>query len=306
MSRIRYTKTKFNAKTLNIIEAANTIIEEYQADGYVITLRQLYYQFVARDLILNLQTEYKRLGSIINDARLGGLIDWDAIEDRTRNLERVSSWNTPADIIETAANSFRLDLWESQPERVEVWVEKEALAGIVERAAQPLRVPFFCCRGYVSQSEMHAAAMRLRSYCHQNKKPTIIHLGDHDPSGLDMTRDIQERLEMFLSSHGFSGELTVNRIALNFDQIKKYNPPPNPAKMTDSRFGGYEAEFGSESWELDALDPKTLNALITSTIRKHIVKTQWEIDVDREESDRANLANASSRWGDVEQFLEGE
>src|SRR5580692_12534694 len=93
----------FSEGSLSLIAAATQIIEEYQADGFTLTLRQLYYQFVSRDLIENKQTEYKRLGSIINDARLAGLIDWSAIEDRTRNVEINSHWDEPSGVIQSAA-----------------------------------------------------------------------------------------------------------------------------------------------------------------------------------------------------------
>lgn len=103
---------RFRGASLEIIETANQIIDEYQDLGFRLTLRQLYYQFVARDIIANSQKEYKRLGSIINDGRLAGMIDWEAIEDRTRNVRTHSSWDDPADIIEAAARGFALDLWD--------------------------------------------------------------------------------------------------------------------------------------------------------------------------------------------------
>ena len=305
MACIVYQTQKFRKSALVMIEQANAIIREYQSAGYIITLRQLYYQFVARDLIANKLQEYKRLACVINDARLAGKIDWEAIEDRTRNLATVSAWNDPGHIIASAAASFQLNPWLYQKHYVEVWVEKEALASVVERACDPLRVPYFCCRGYTSQSEMHAAAMRLLGRIRSGKTPTIIHLGDHDPSGIDMSRDIQDRFDLFLGKYGVGGAVKVDRVALNMDQVEKYNPPPNPAKSTDSRFEGYLAEYGDESWELDALDPKTLNALITKEIKRHITdKGQWETTMAREQQGRDNLEKASDNWDNVEHFLE--
>jgi hypothetical protein len=121
----------FKDGSLAIIDAANIIIAEYEAAGFTLTLRQLYYQFVSRDLIENKQTEYKRLGSIINDARLAGLIDWSAIEDRTRNVRTVTTWTEPAEIVKAVAAQYKEDLWDSQDHRVEVWVEKDALLGVI-------------------------------------------------------------------------------------------------------------------------------------------------------------------------------
>lgn len=245
----------FQRKTRLVIEQANEIIEEYQADGYVLTLRQLYYQFVARDMIPNTQQSYDRIGSIINDARLAGKIDWDAIEDRTRELSVNLRLRDPLHGLELLRDSwYGIDMWENQPQRVEVWIEKEALAGVIAGVCDELDVPYFSCRGYVSQSEQWRAYRR-----HAAQQETIIlHLGDHDPSGIDMTRDNQDRLDLF---HGYR-ESKVERIALTPDQIAEYKPPPNFAKQTDSRFEAYAAEFGTDSYELDALNPAVLVQLI--------------------------------------------
>lgn len=253
---MKYTYQNFNFRdaSLGLIGQANEIIEEYQAEGYELTLRQLYYQFVARGLVENKAAEYNRLGKLVGNGRLAGLIDWKAIVDRTRHIEINSHWEKPSDIIQSAADSYALDTRIDQDVYIEAWIEKEALAGILERACEPLDIPYFSCRGYVSLSAMWRAARRIISQPH--KKVIIFHLGDHDPSGIDMTRDIRDRLELF------NCEVEVKRIALNMEQVEEHQPPPNPAKLTDSRCQGYIAEYGEESWELDALDPRTLTELI--------------------------------------------
>ena len=251
----------FKDSTLTIIDAANVIIAEYQAQGFSLTLRQLYYQFVARALLPNTQQSYDRLGSIINNARLAGLMDWYAIEDRTRERKRNSHWDNPRGVIESARDSYGIDMWSNQPERVEVWIEKEALVGVIEDTCRALDVPFFACRGFVSQSEQWRAGKEFRD---PKQHIVILHLGDHDPSGIDMTRDNFERLRMFSDDN-----VTVERIALNMDQIRKYNPPPNPAKVTDSRYKAYLRDYGPDSWELDALEPKVMTNLITEKVANH-------------------------------------
>ena len=135
----RYIGKNFRNSSLALIDKANEIIEDYIAEGYDLTLRQLYYQFVARDIIANRQSEYSRLGSVINDARLAGLIDWNSIIDRTRNYESLGHWDSPASILQSAANSYHIDLREDQDEYVEVWVEKDALVGVIEKACTPRR-----------------------------------------------------------------------------------------------------------------------------------------------------------------------
>ena len=257
----RFITKNFHDSSLAIIDDANDIIAEYQAQGFSLTLRQLFYQFVARDLIPNTTRSYDRLGTIINDGRMAGLIDWLSIEDRTRERKRNSHWDNPKGVIESARDSYGIDMWSNQPYRVEVWIEKEALVGVIEHTCRALDVPFFACRGYVSQSEQWRAGVEFRN---PDQHIVILHLGDHDPSGIDMTRDNFARLRMFSDDN-----VTVERIALNMDQIKKYNPPPNPAKVTDSRYETYLLAYGPESWELDALEPKTLTNLIIEKVINH-------------------------------------
>lgn len=193
MPKIRFSNLKLRKSSLTIIAQANVIIREYADMGFVLTLRQLYYQFVSRDWIDNKQSEYKQIGSIINDGRLAGLIDWNAIEDRGRNLQRLATWESPADIISACSGQFRLDLWEDQDHYIEVWVEKEALIGVIAVPCVKWRVPHFACKGYTSQSKMWDAGYnRLRLQSRNGKDITILHLGDHDPSGIDMTRDITD------------------------------------------------------------------------------------------------------------------
>jgi hypothetical protein len=281
----------FSAPKLELIETANGIIDELQGAGYMLTLRQLYYQLVSRGLMVNKQTEYKRLGDILNDAKLAGLTDWAAIEDRTRNLESVNHWEDPSQIISAVAEQFRIDKWKEQPNRVEVWVEKDALVGVLEKACRALDVAWFSCRGYTSGTELYGAGKRLARYKRGGQQPIIIHLGDHDPSGLDMTRDITDRVSMFARTH-----VEVRRIALNMDQIEQYSPPPNPAKTTDCRYEKYAQEHGEESWELDALNPSTIDELITEEVLSLRDEELWEQAEQEEERHRETLALASDNW----------
>jgi hypothetical protein len=295
--RIGYEEWTPGDAALDVIEQADRICADYRGQGYDLTLRQLYYQFVARGLISNDQRSYKRLGDIVNKARLAGYLDWNYIVDRTRNLQSVSHWETPADIIDSAARSFRIDKWDDQPTRVEVWVEKEALAGVIGQVAARHDCAWFSCRGYVSQSELWRAAMRLREYNKRDQEVVVLHLGDHDPSGIDMTRDIEDRLALF------GAEVDVRRIALNMDQVERYNPPPNPAKLTDSRAGGYIHHYGRQSWELDALDPAKLDALIEAHVLEVQDAEQFAAAEEVEAGHRDMLDAAADRWDEVVDML---
>ena len=298
--KIAYIEKRFRAESLRMIDRVNSVIEEYQSKGYDLTLRQVYYQLVAADMIPNSEKSYKNLGSLINDGRLAGLVDWFAIIDRTRNLRGLASDESPDEAIQKVARLYHLDKWENQPYRVEVWVEKDALAGIIGQICNGLDVDYFSCRGYTSQSEMWRAARRLVRYQERGKQNVILHLGDHDPSGIDMSRDIIERMQLF------GADPIFKRLALNMDQIEAYQPPPNPAKLSDSRAKGYIAEYGRSSWELDALKPETLSELITSNVDPYIDSSLLSETLRKESNDQHLMKEVSDRWGEVVEYIESE
>jgi len=290
MPKIQYQHKNFRAASLALIDTANDIIDEYSKMDFVLTLRQLYYQMVARAIIENSQRSYKRLGNLINNARLGGLVDWRAIVDRTRELRGVSTWENPKGVMQSVLRSYKEDLWLTQPHRVEVWIEKDALTGIIEGVCNEQRINYFSCRGYSSASETWKAGQRLARYIQAGQDPLILHLGDHDPSGMDMTRDIIERLDLFSQSF-----IEVDRIALNMDQIEQYGPPPNPTKLTDSRAESYVVKHGYDSWELDALDPMVMAELIRGKVEAVIDQNEWNMALEQEEYHHSLLVEATAK-----------
>lgn len=298
MAKVAYEYPKINERHLAVIDQANAIIEEYQEKGYELTLRSLYYQFVARGLIANKDSEYKNLGTIVGKGRMSGLIDWDAITDRTRFLRGLNHWSSPKDIISASASQFRIDKWSNQPYHLEVWMEKDAVMGYIDGVCNELDVPYFSCRGYTSMTEMRTAALRLQEQREQGKIPVVIHLGDHDPSGKDMTHDIERRMETFI------GGVQVERIALNMDQIQQYKPPPNPAKLTDSRGSKYVEEFGDDSWELDALSPEVLTELVRDTIMNYRDEDLWEESLSKESGLKRHLTLVHRNWNKVVQYVQ--
>ncbi len=292
MSQIKYIDWRPSKKSLEIIDLANSICTQYAQQGYDLTLRQLYYQFISRDFFPNNERSYKNLGSIVDKARKAGLMDWGYIVDRTRNLAGYPTYDNPSDFITKMTDKFHIDVWDHQPNRIEVWVEKEALAGVVQRAASSRQVNYFCCRGYVSQSEMHAAAQRFKQYNnYRGQSVHVIYLGDHDPSGIDMDRDIADRLNLFDAA-----DVTVHRIALNMDQIIQYSPPPNYAKQTDSRARKYIREYGGDSWELDALEPGVLVGLITDKIDSLCDRHLFANSLDAQNEQLRELSDLAEQW----------
>ena len=263
---------KFSAESLELIKKCNGILVEYQRQGYRLSLRQLYYQLVSRDYIENTVKSYKRVGDMVSNARLAGLLDWAMIEDRGREVVENSHWRNPAGILRSAAYSFKMDKWVGQENYVEVFVEKDALSGILLPVCREMDVRFTANKGYSSSSAMYEASNRFSKAATDEKYIHVIYLGDHDPSGIDMTRDITDRFELF--TRGGVG-INVHRLALNFDQVELWNPPENPAKESDSRYEDYARKFGESSWELDAVEPATLAGLVRDQIRELIDTDAW-------------------------------
>lgn len=285
---------KFGAAALALLGTIDEILERYAAQGYDLSLRQLYYQLVAANVVENTERSYKNVGNLVSDARMAGLIDWNSIEDRGRTTEVNSHWSNPAAIIDSAVASFRIDKWETQPCYVEVMVEKQALEGVLQPVCAELDIPFTANKGYSSSSAMYAASKRFLQRAREDKALYVIYLGDHDPSGIDMTRDVTDRLELFLATSLSRGSnedsgLVVQRAALNMNQIRTLNPPRNPAKMTDSRATDYVRRFGASSWELDALDPAALAQLVRDAVDNIRDDDYWNAAVKKETAMRNEL-----------------
>ena len=277
--------------TKALLHYVQSVIDEYSAQGYQLTLRQLYYQLVARDIIPNRQSWYKRLGELVTNARYGGLIDWTAIVDRGRAPVIPQDWRHPGHILDSAIASYRLNRWADQDYYVEVWCEKDALGSVLEPIADRFHVPFMANRGYSSSTALYDAAQRFREVTDGGRQAVVIYLGDHDPSGLDMSRDIDERL----ATLSRFCEIENLRLALNMEQVKRYQPPPNPTKLSDSRAPEYVAEHGVDSWELDALEPQVLDELVSSTIEQYLDTDKWDATLEQEEADKDALAEAAEK-----------
>jgi hypothetical protein len=284
--RERFLEKNLRQEKTTLIATADQIVSDYQAQGFRLTLRQLYYQFVSRNLIPNTERAYKNLGEAISDGRLCGLLDWEAIEDRIRVPVRPPEFDDLADLVEAALQTYRLPRWDGQEHYVELWVEKDALAGVLRPLAMQYHVTLMVNRGYSSQSAMYDAHERFLKAEDEEKSCVLLYLGDHDPSGEDMVRDIDARLKMF------GCDVEVHKIALTMEQVTRYKPPPNPAKTSDSRAAGYIAEHGHYSWEVDALPPEVLQRLIRTAIERHADLEAMAAVVTREDKDKESLRKA--------------
>lgn len=320
MPLICYEPQSFSDEKMALIAQANVIVDAYQKQGFSLTLRGLYYRLFAVGAFsdkwkrvraadgkwvksaagtTNNPQTYQMLTALISDAREAGLVDWYAIEDRTRASQANQHWTTPSDILQSTLNTYATDKWANQPHYVEVWVEKEALESVLAQACQPLDVRFFCCRGYGSSTSLWEAGQRLLSQIDEGKQVHVIHLGDHDPSGVHMSYDIKKRLDRYTR-----GSVHVQRIALNMVQVQKYGLAPNNGKVTDSRFAGYVDEFGtSDVWELDALDPAVTVGLITKAVLQYRDEVKWQEALKLEARGRHTLECILKYFPDVVGFL---
>lgn len=289
MSKECFREKDFGPDALARIEQCDALLEEYQDQGFRMTLRQLYYQLVSRDIIPNEEKSYKKLGVLVSDARLAGLLDWDAIEDRGRSPSEPQHWKGVDDVlraIESTVAGYTLDRWQGQTTYVELWVEKDALAGVLQPLAHKHHVTLMVNKGYSSQSAMYESAQRFIENIGEMKQGVLFYLGDLDPSGEDMVRDIRERMAMF------GADVEVAKVALTMEQVKLHKPPPNPAKITDPRAAGYIQKYGDKSWEVDALPPPVLAGIINTAIDNVLVRPTWNKVLAQEKTDKQRLTEA--------------
>ena len=287
MTKIQYIKPKnFRKDTILLLEKIVKVVDDYQKQGYRMTLRQLFYQLVTKNILENKESQYKKLSTLLKDARMSGLIDWDVIEDRIRVPAMPNQFEDLSDLVQTAISAYRLDRWENQEYYVEVWVEKDALYGILEPITRKYHVHLLVNRGYSSTSALHESVLKIKEQ-QQYKECVVLYMGDHDPSGMNMVQDIRDRFQ------DFGCCATVEPLALTMDQIEQYNLPSNPAKMSDPRSKEYVKEFGKISWELDALNPDVLSELISSNIEKRLDADEYQRVIDRENEEKLELVRVS-------------
>lgn len=275
-----YRRAALSARNKELLEIINDIIEEYVNQGYRLTLRQLYYQLVSRDIIPNKDTEYKKIGHLLKEGRMSGIVDWDAIEDRLRVPQRPYWALNLKDAINDTISQYRLDRQNEQPYNLLVIVEKDALSGVLRPITNKYMIPLLVNRGYGSCTVMHDLYDRFQIDYRPGK---ILYLGDHDPSGIDMIRDIRERIEEF----GYY--IDIEPIALTYSQVESYTPPPNPAKIKDPRAKNYISQFGGVSWEVDALTPDTLSKILQKSIESNMDMGAFESILKKEEEGKKQL-----------------
>lgn len=292
--REKFNELRVTQASLEKLETVNDIIEEYGASGYRLTLRQLYYQLVSRDIIPNQSNEYDKLGILLVKGRMAGVVDWSAIEDRLRRPQVPYSVLDKAAALYDTVEQYRLNRQSGQDNYIEVWVEKDALSGVILRKTDHYHIRLMVNRGYSSASAMYVASKRFLRAESNGQNPVILYLGDHDPSGLDMIRDVIDRL------WNFGVEVDVRHIALTMPQIEELDPPPNPAKLTDPRGTGYVEEFGAVSWEVDAISPERLHEILDENIQDLMDMDLFESMIAVEDEDKGILQEMADRFDEDE------
>lgn len=298
MAKEQYKKHSFQKRSLPLVTKIQEITGEYMAMGYTLSVRQLYYQLVSRDIIENNKEQYNRVKRMTKEARIAGVVDWDSIQDRTRGLKGWNGFDNPAEAIRRAASTYMTNWWAGQACYVECWYEKDALSDVVRSACAKTRTPFMACKGYTSTTIQRETAERLNSIT--GKEKIILYLGDHDPSGCDMNRQIQASMDLF------GAKVQIKRIALNMEQVQEYNPPPNFAKDTDKRYPAYKAKYGEKCWELDALRPEVMAELIDKQIRSYLDLGQFEkMQAEEREQEQELFAIAANYAGALQGAMKG-
>jgi hypothetical protein len=262
-----------------IIAAALEVFDQYDT---AITLRQLYYRLVSRLLIPNTINSYKRLSRIMVKAREQEDVPVNCLEDRSRRVlgRGDTGYDSAEDYLKQKLSSlqdswkgFTMLMWEDQPVYLLISLEKDALSRLVSRIANQYSVRTFPTRGYPSFSYVQLMANYMQTRL--TEKPiTVLYFGDFDPSGVDIERDLEDRLGRYGAK-----DFKVKRIALTADQIKQYTLPPMPVKRSDARAEGFMAEFGDQAVELDALDPNLLQKMVDKSILENIEAGRWNARV---------------------------
>lgn len=246
----------------NLCSALHAIIDRYKP----MTVRQVYYQAVTRGLIDKTETEYKNVVCrLLGNMRRDGDLRYDWIADNTRYMRKPRTYNSLTDMLEVTKDTYRRALWNNQRSRVEIWLEKEALAGVLFNVTSEWDVPLMVTRGYPSMSYIHSAAETIA------EEPQFTHLyyfGDHDPSGVDISRFVKQGISELLDKWGWDPErcFSFERVAVTQAQIAEYNLPTRPTKKSDSR----ARNFKGESVEVDAIEPDQLRVLCRTCIERHV------------------------------------
>ena len=259
------------------------LILDWAEQNHPVTVRQIFYRLSTLDAVPKTENGYKMIGRLCTKMRRAGEIDFDWFADNTRWMRKPRTYNSIQDALSYTAETYRRALWQNQAGLVEIWLEKEALAGVVHEVTEKWDVPLMVVRGYPSLSFLHTAAKEIIRATQKGKISHIFYLGDYDPSGLDIYRAIVEDLNGFAPD----AQMTMQRMAVTQEQIREWDLPSRPTKKTDSRAKG----FTGESVELDAITPDNLRQIVSECIESVVDSDALEKTLHIEQLERESIPN---------------
>jgi hypothetical protein len=269
--------------TKRLIERAAKILDEESP----MTIRQLFYRLVSIAAIENNRNDYQRVSTTMTKARNDGRIDFDCIVDRSRPEYIPNVFDNAAQYADVVRRGYRKDYWQLQPQRVEVWCEKDSVIGSIEDLTGKLGITVRVARGFLSTTKAFDLARAIGG----NEKPmTVFYLGDHDPSGRRIETDLCERIR------GYGAEFDINRLAIHAADIAKFKLPPLRVKESDSRTASFLRRYSNKCVELDALPPTELRRRIETSVRRMMDRKLWDRAVMVEKTELASIQQIVKRW----------
>lgn len=269
------------------VAALRDLLYEVLERDHPMTVRQAFYRLVGLGAIGKTETEYKAtVCRLLTEMRRAGALPFGWIADNTRWMRKPRTFANLEEALRSTAQTYRRAVWDAQAAYVEIWLEKDALAGVLLDVTTPWDVPLMVTRGYPSLSFLYEAAEQIREV----KKPAYLYyFGDHDPSGVHIPRKIEQDLRTFAPS----STIHFRRVAVTPDQIDAWGLPTRPTKQTDTRARGFEGE----SVEVDAIEPGRLRDLVTASIERHVDERALARMRAVEREERAALNEFVSNWG---------
>jgi hypothetical protein len=261
--------------TTRLIDAAIDVLEQ----EHPMTIRQLFYRLVSNGTINNCLADYQRVSKAMTKARDDERVPYDWIVDRSRATYRSQSWKDLSqlgDVLEKTLLGYRRDYWQDQPHHLEIWCEKDAVTGSIDEVREEYGLTVEAIRGFNSTSNIVTAATRLLQKKQEGKKITIFYLGDWDPSGKDIERDLNDRLHKYHLGGIVLDDIELRRLAIFQSDITKFKLPPLKVKPNDPRANGFLGKHGDRAVELDALPPTELRARLKDAIEDVIDHDAWD------------------------------
>ncbi|MET4721672.1 hypothetical protein ABIF63_005778 [Bradyrhizobium japonicum] len=242
------------------------------------TVRQVFYQATVHGVVEKSEAGYNKVQTDLVQMRRDGELPYGWLADSTRWRRRPDTYGSVQEALDETARLYRKSLWRDAACCVEIWLEKDALAGVVDRVTYSYDVPLMVARGYASLSFLHSSAEEIKA---TGLPAYIYHLGDYDPSGVDAGRKIEQTLRELAPE----SEIHFERIAVTPKQISAWDLPTRPTKTSDTR----SKNFGDISVELDAIPPDRLRWLVRNAIERHLPEREFEILKIAEQSERELL-----------------